>query len=108
MVFMLVSLYIHIASNFCPNRCTSLYSSEARDIYSRTKNIRELRSHYGDGNENVTKQQDFMRKTHALYARYKLWYISLSCMANNQRKMTKLEDMKIDFSFSVSTCSVTV
>lgn len=34
-----------------------------------------LSKYYGDGNENVTKQLDIIRKIMALYVRYKFWCI---------------------------------
>ena len=45
----------------------------------------------GDGNENVTKDYDLIRKTKNLHVRYKFWNISSPYSAKQQREMTKLK-----------------
>ena len=70
-----------------------------------------LRSYYGDGNENVTKQQDLIRKTKALHVRFKFCFTSPTS-ANKNVKWPNLrvcggrERMTVNFSLSqLERCS---
>ena len=66
---------------------TGYYEAKGSDC----RTLGSLSSCYGEGNENVTKQYNLMRKTTALYVRYNFWYISSPKSAKRQREMTKFK-----------------
>ena len=47
--------------------------------------------YYGDSNENITKQEDLIRKTKTLHVRYKVRYTSSLYSAKQQREITKFK-----------------